>query len=37
MTRHQLHHLGRWLGRSLAVMFIAFVLADGLAAIGVMK
>lgn len=37
MTRHQLSHLGRWLGRSLAVMVIAFVLAGGLGAVGVMK
>ena len=37
MTRHQLHHLAIWIGRTLAVMCIAFVLAGGLSAIGVMK
>lgn len=37
MTRHQLHHLAIWIGRTLAVMFIAFVLSGGLGAVGVTK
>ena len=37
MIRHQLHHLAIQMGRTLAVMCIAFVLADGLSAIGMTK
>ena len=37
MTRHQLHHLGRWLLKVSAAMALAFVLAGGLGAVGVMK
>jgi hypothetical protein len=37
MTRHQLNHLARWLLRVSAAMALAFVLAGGLGAFGVMK
>lgn len=37
MIRHQLNHLSRWLLKVSAAMALAFALAGGLGAVGVMK